>query len=100
MEGVRVLSVTGPASSADIRPGDVILTADDIVVGKSNNQNPFGTIVHFKEIGSTLRLSILRNGSVINKNLTISAIPDQYNYLFTDTQSIGKLHSKETNIFI
>lgn len=90
IQGVIVKSVMsgGPAQKAGIRGGDIIFEIDGKIIGKNNNQELFGSIIHFATIGSTLRVKINRNGRIIEVGVVIEKIPPRYDRIFSNVQKI------------
>ena len=75
-EGVIVQGIVpgGSASKADIKPGDVILKVD----GKSVNMpNELQSMVASKTAGTTITLTLFRNGQTIDRKVTLKERSDE-----------------------
>ena len=104
VEGVLVINVqaSSPAYNAGIRNGDIITHCNNKVVGKNNNQEPFGTLVHFAPRGTNLTLKVLKApnyNTVSTITLKTTALPGQYDYIFSNKYSIQHLKEGKRIIF-
>ena len=97
IQGMQVISVASgsPAKTAGLKANDVILKANDKLVGKFNNQELLGSIIHFTPIGQTIRLVVKRGSLTLNINVPVIQIPPSKDYIFANTQTIQKLMKKE-----
>lgn len=97
VQGMQIISVAdnSPAKTAGLRSNDVITNANDHILGKFNNQELLGTIIHFTPIGQTVRLVVLRRSKTLNINIPVTLIPPNKDYIFANTHTIQKLMKKE-----
>ncbi len=100
VQGVVVKSVQASAKIADIRVGDVILEVNETKVGKSNNQETFGPLVHFAQIGSQLTLKIKRGSQMITKQVNVIALPPIQDVIFSNRTTIQQLTKKEIEVHV
>ena len=95
VEGVFITNVAGgsPAAACGLAPGMVITHVDGVLVGKSNNQVPFGTQIHFKNIGAEVALTVRRRpyGRTEIIKARLAPIPKEKDLIFSGTQSVKML---------
>jgi S1-C subfamily serine protease len=104
VEGVIILDVINdsPADIAGIKVTDVVIKANGKVVGKMNNQEPLGPLIHFTTIGSDITLDILvapNYDQVITKIITTVSLPFQYDFLFADTKKIDWIRKNHLKMY-
>jgi len=71
---VQKLVKGGSAEAADIKEGDVILKVDDKVVDEPNTLQ---TYIATKTAGTTVKLTIFREGKTITKSVKLKALNDE-----------------------
>ncbi len=99
VEGVLVNNVVAgsPCHSAGLQEGDIITHCNNKVVGKNNNQEPLGTLLHFATIGNDMTLTVLKAPNFVAQTITVKTIelPDIYDYVFSNRFNIEKLNKGE-----
>jgi len=102
VEGVLVNSVAAgsPAHNAGLRGGDIITHCNNKVVGKNNNQEPLGTLLHFATIGTNMTLRVLKAPSFATRTIAVRTIrlPGMYDYIFSNKFNIDKLNNGKHTI--
>jgi S1-C subfamily serine protease len=102
VEGVLIQSVANgtPAYNAGLRSGDIITHCNNQLVGKNNNQQPLGTLLHFATVGSNLTLRVLKAPNFAARTVTVRSIrlPGQYDYIFSNKFNIEKLEKGKHTI--
>ena len=75
-EGAYVQSVVeaSPAEKSRIQEGDIIVSIDGIRI---NEKNDLAVVIASKKIGSTIKISLWRDGQTVEVNATLVAAPDQ-----------------------
>lgn len=74
-EGVIISDVVrdSPAENAALKPGDIILEADDDII---KDEDSLLSILSEKKVGDTIRLKILRDKKMMNATLTLEKTPE------------------------
>jgi S1-C subfamily serine protease len=70
---VVAVSVGGPAETAGLKPGDVVLSIDG---SETQSVDAIHRVLTRETIGRSLSLSVLRDGGLIKLDLKVSARPD------------------------
>jgi len=63
-----------PAEKAGLRKGDIVLYIDGIQV---DNNNPLAVLIRSKQVGQTVRLTILRDNKEVDIRVTLEALPQE-----------------------
>ena len=73
-KGVMITQVlnNSPAQEVELKPKDVIIKIDD---QKINGTSDLRNIIFYKYPGTSIKLTIIRNGSEIEKEITLSSRP-------------------------
>lgn len=97
VQGMQIISVSNnsPAQKAGLKINDLILKADGKNVGKFNNQDLLGTLIHFHPIGKIIKFNIKRGNVTLDINVRIEKLPPSNDYIFANTQTISKLMKKD-----
>jgi S1-C subfamily serine protease len=104
VEGVMInsLVVGSPADSVNLQINDVIIKANGLTVGKMNNQEPLGPLIHFTTIGQSINIDVLKSpdyDTVINMDVNVVSLPPEHDFVFSSTKNIKKLKNKEMVCF-
>ena len=80
-----------PAQKSGLMQGDVILSFDNKDVKKSKD---LPLLVGSTEVNSSVRVKILRNKSIIYKNITIEELPEDTQIASMREKSVDKIYKK------